>query len=330
MKVAQNLYSFFVVCLLFSIESCRPAQIVNVRSNFNAETKKLALTIDLIGNNKNKYDLDIKLAANDLEYIVPQNEISPKQINIGPTNDLSFTIISKSEILNDKYFLLKLTPKRRKLDLSEQEILAIKADTNKSIHDQLKNPILDFAATNKSFLFLGTNSLNNYSLTNFTNLNIGFGHIYSKIGYYIEVGSTLSQPLVSNLKNNNKNVISAYSNNIYYSFTNNKHVDRMYINTGALIRIVPHVIGSIGLGYGKRTELWEVEEIIASGNNYLRSNKFSEYVNASFNGPQFQLGVLFDFNRSNLKISTNFLPQTGQYISPAPYLEGGISLGICF
>ncbi len=328
--MADFLYSLFALCILFSIQGCRPARVVNVRSNFNTESKKLALKIDLKGNPKKKYDLDIRLAAKDLEYKISANEISPKQINIGPGNDLSFTIISKTEILNDNYFMVKLTPKQRKFDLSEQEIITIKADTNKSIQDQLINPTFNFALTNKSFVYLGSNPFSNYPVINYANLTLGFGHIYSKLGYYIEVGSTLSKPLVSNLKNNNKSVISAYSSNIYYSFTDKYQVDRMYINTGALIRIAPFVIGSIGIGYGKRTENWEVEEIIISGNNYVRSNKFSEYVNASFNGPQLQLGVLFDFNRTNIKISTNILPQTGQFISPAPYLEGGIGIGLTF
>jgi hypothetical protein len=328
MKLAHYLFTFLTSILLFTIQSCRPAQVLNVRSNFNTETKKLSLKVDLIGNPKNKYDLDIKLAANNLEYKILQNEISPKQINIGPANDLAFTIISKSEILNDNYFLVKLKPKRRKLELTQQEVLAIKADTNKSIQDQLINPTVNFAATNKSFVYFGTNPLNNFSSTNISNLSLGFGHIYSKMGYYFEVGSTLSQPINSNIKNNKKNVISDHSSNIYYSFTNNKRIDRSYLIAGALIRIVPSVIGSIGIGYGKRTELWEVEEIITSGNSYDRSIKFSENVNSSFRGPQLQLGVLFDFNGTNIKISTNFLPQTGQYISPAPYLECGISLGI--
>jgi len=284
----------------------------------------------LIGNTKYNYDLEIKLASNDLEYKISSNEISPKQINIGPAKDLSFTILSKSEILKDKYFLVKLTPKRRSMDLNEQEILAIKTDTNKSIHDQLVNPLFNFSATNKSFLYVGTNPITNYTTTNYANLHIGFGHIYSKLGYFVEVGSTLTQPLVSNLKNDSKSVISVYQSNTYYSFTENKRVDRSYVNVGALIRIIPNVMGSIGIGYGKRSEYWEVTEIINSGNSYIRSAKFSEYVNASFNGPQLHLGALFDFNRTNIKVSANILPQTSQYNSPAPYVDGGVSLGFNF
>lgn len=328
MKLAQYLYVLFTIIPLVGLNSCRPAQVVNVRSNFNAETKKLALTFDLIGNHKNKYDIDIKLTAKDLEYKISQNEISPKQINIGPANDLTFTILSKSEILNDNFFLVKLTPRRRKFELNEKEILAIKTDTNKTIQDQLVNPIMNYAASNKSFLYLGSNIMSNYPSTNYANLHVGYGHIYTKLGYYFELGSTLSSQISSNIKNDNKSVISTHPSINYYSFTNNYRVDRIYLNAGALIRVIPSVIGMVGIGYGKRTEYWEVEEIINAGNSYLRSVKLSEYVNASFNGPQFQVGALFDFNRTNIKISANILPQTSQYISPAPYLEGGVSLGI--
>ena len=147
------------IILLIDIQSCRPAQVINVRSKFDSDKKKLALTLDLIGNDKYKYDLDIKLSTKNLDYKISPNEISPKHINIRPSNDLSFTIISKSEILNDNFFLVKMTPKRRKHELNNSEISSIKSDTNKTIVDQLINPAFNYAATNKSFLSLGSNFL---------------------------------------------------------------------------------------------------------------------------------------------------------------------------
>ena len=328
MKLAKFLYHCRTIILLIGIQSCRPAQVINVRSKFDSDKKKLALTLDLIGNDKYKYDLDIKLSTKNLDYKISPNEISPKHINIGPSNDLSFTIISKSEILNDNFFLVKMTPKRRKHELNNSEISSIKSDTNKTIVDQLINPAFNYAATNKSFLSLGSNFLSNYPTVNYSNLTIGYGHIYSKMGYYIEIGGTLSTPLNTTLQNDKKSVITTHSDSYYYSFTNKSTIDRLSFSSGAMIRIAPSWIGLIGIGYGKRNEYWQVEEVVSSGTSYVKTLKYSQYVSGTFNGPQLQIGALIDFNKTHLKLNANLIPQTGNYTSSAPYIDAGISFGV--
>jgi hypothetical protein len=330
MKLVKYVFTLSSIYLILTFQSCKPAQVVNVRSNFDEEKKKLSLTFDLIGNEKNKYDLDFLLSSKESEYILGLNEISPKQINIGPANNLTFTVKSQSPILNDNFFLVKMTPKRRKKELNEIEIATIKSDTNKTIQDQLINPRINFSASNKSFLYLGNSFLANYPAINYSNLLLGIGHIYTKMGYFVEIGSTLNTPTNSTIQNNNQRVISEYPSNNYYSFTNNIRVDRSFINVGTLIRIIPSVIGTIGLGYGKRKEFWEVEEIINSGSSYIRSTKYSEYVINSFNGPQIHIGALIDLNQANIKISANILPQMSQKLSPEPYIDSSISFGFNF
>lgn len=324
----QILFSKVILLLLVCMQSCKPAKVVNVASKFDADTKKLALTFDLIGNERNKYDLDIQLSSKSYDYKIQQNEISPKSINIKPVSNLSFTIISKSAILQDNFFLVKLTPKRRKHELNNSEISSIKSDTNKTIIDQLINPEFNYAATNKSFLSLGSNFLSNYPSINYSNLTIGYGHIYSKMGYYFEFGSTLNTPIGTSLQNDKKNVISNHPTINYYSFTNNKTIERLSFASGALIRIAPSLIGLIGIGYGKRNEFWQVEEIINTGTSYIKSLKYSQYVLGSFNGPQLQIGVLIDFNKTHLKLNANLLPQTGNYSSSVPFIDAGISFGV--
>lgn len=328
----KNLIQYFVVAIVLCMlnQNCMPAKVVNVKSHFDSKKKKLELTMDLIGNDKYKYDLDIRLTNDTFDYKILQNEISPKSINIIPANDLSFQIYTKSSIFNENFFLVKLTPKRRKRDLNEIEIAAIQSDTNKTIPDQLINPNIIQSAFNKTFINIGSNFLSNYPTINYNNVLLGFGHIYNKIGYYVEVGSTLNSPTNTPIKNSFQKVISVHPNTTYYSFTQNKKIERLTISSGALIRVAPSVIGIIGVGYGRRNEFWEVEELINSGSGYRRSIKYSQYVSSSFNGPQLQIGSIIDFNKTHIKFVVNVLPQTGKYLSPAPLIDGGISFGLNF
>jgi len=41
MKLVQYIRPIFIMGLIGGIQGCRPAQVTNVRSNFNAETKNL-------------------------------------------------------------------------------------------------------------------------------------------------------------------------------------------------------------------------------------------------------------------------------------------------
>lgn len=331
LKIVAIFCRFFLLFICLNFMRCNSGKVTNLKTTINSQQNQLKLDFDLTGSKKTKYDVKISLVDDKLNsYLLGLNEISPKPINVFPSNGMSYNITTNSEILKQKYFLVKLRSSKRKNALTIEEKIFIQKDSIKPFEGQFEDPIARKIQSNIKILNLGVLPISNFGVINDPTLNLTFSHLYEKNGFYLSIKGTTNNVTNAFLETNNSYVISPPLANTYYSFTNKINSNRYSITIGGLHRIARNLIGTYGLGYGVRNLYYEVQET-SYGIIKTSALKHAKNLDQSYSGAEFEAGILFVSEKFNVNFSGSLLGITNNSnLTNGVYADFTVGIGFNF
>ena len=323
LRIKNKFFFFTLLPLALLFEGCVSSKVSNIQSVRNEDRSSLDVSLDLLGDNKYKYDIIFKLKdeKKTRQSIVSLSDISPKPINLNPGQNLNFKIRSKSDILKEDYFFLEVQSKKRIENLNKSELSFISKDTCKTIQDQLS--VKNIRKLTNNVINLGWIPFDSFGKTKSQNVNLYYSYIKNKWGIYLSGKAAIGNSINTKIECNNLNIITENYNN--YFFTKNISSDRAALTIGAIYKINSAIYYTLGMGYGSRNLYWEAKDSNVSTAKYI----YAKNVNRSYSGLELESGIVVSLNKINLRMNVGLLGLTNKSTN-SPSFYSDLSLGMGF
>lgn len=157
-----------------------------------------------------------------------------------------------------------------------------------------------------------------YQANNITPFGLKIGHV-GLFGWYVSAFANTNMYIYDYEYDND--IVQEYPVDQYYEITDEKKYARYSIVAGVNYQIFKNLYFDIGLGYGYKELILQIDEYAYNNNEYLQQS-YIKNVSESYGGLEFESGLMYKWN--------NFVFSGGINTLNFKRLDWNIGIGYCF